>query len=272
MSNDIVRYEVKNEQLKRYVKFFWELKIDYVRLNHKLIPQRNINLRLNLSDTPHYMLREGKEYLLEKAYFTGLQSESLNAWLKLEGDVDVIGICFEPYGLYPFFHKPMCEFSNRIIGAGEAGCEEFVKIIEDLKTITDTESKIDLIEKELLMLHDSTFDVPDEFINIFKNFLNKSSVQISQFCNDNRVNLRRLERMYNRYVGLSANSYNLLQRFHSSASQVLYRDYSKLSDVAFDNEYYDQMHFIKDFKRFAGNSPGNFKNRDDSLLQIGKFR
>ena len=103
MSNDIVRYEVKSEQLRRYIKFFWVLKIDFIRLNHKLIPQRNINLRLNLSDTPHYMLREGKEYLLEKAYFTGLQSESLNACLKLEGDVNVIGICFEPYGLYPLF-------------------------------------------------------------------------------------------------------------------------------------------------------------------------
>lgn len=272
MSNDIVRYEVKSEQLRRYIKFFWVLKIDFIRLNHKLIPQRNINLRLNLSDTPHYMLREGKEYLLEKAYFTGLQSESLNACLKLEGDVNVIGICFEPYGLYPFFHKSISEFSNRIIGSGEAVCEEFVKIIEDLKTITDTEPKIDLLEKELLLLHDSSFDVPDEFINIFNELINKSSVQISQFCNDKEITPRRLERMYNRYVGLSANTYNLLQRFHRSANQVLNRDYSKLSDVAFDHEYYDQMHFIKDFKRFAGNSPGNFVNRDESLLQIGKFR
>lgn len=69
MSNDIVRYEVKNEQLRRYVKFFWELKIDYVRLNHKLIPQRNINLRLNLSDTPHFMLREGKRVSARKCLF-----------------------------------------------------------------------------------------------------------------------------------------------------------------------------------------------------------
>jgi len=272
MDHDIVRYEVRSEKLKRYIYFFWVLKIDYIRLNHKLIPQRNINLRLNLSESPHFISVNGNMHLLERAYFSGLQSETLNAYLKLEGDVDVIGICFAPFGAYPFLKKPVSEFSNRIVGAGEAGCHDFLRFADVLKTIPNIDSRIEYLEKELNSLLENSINVPDDFIFIFNELVNKSSLQISEFCNNNGISPRKLERMYNKYVGLSANTYNLLQRFHRSANQVLNRDYSKLSEVAFDHEYYDQMHFIKDFKRFAGNSPGNFVRRDESLLQIGKFR
>jgi AraC-like DNA-binding protein len=83
--------------------------------------------------------------------------------------------------------------------------------------------------------------------------------------------MRTLERMYNKYVGVSANTYGTLNRFHKSLNQLLYTDYSKLSDLAFDNGYFDQMHFIKEFKRFAGNTPKNFIHQNNSILQIGKL-
>jgi AraC-like DNA-binding protein len=54
-------------------------------------------------------------------------------------------------------------------------------------------------------------------------------------------------------------------------NQLLKQDFSKLSDVAYDYGYCDQMHFIKDFKRFAGNTPKSFVTRNDSILQIGKL-
>ena len=83
--------------------------------------------------------------------------------------------------------------------------------------------------------------------------------------------LRSLERMYNKYVGVPANTYGTLNRFHVSMNRLLYSDYDKLSDLAFDNGYFDQMHFIRYFKRFAGNTPGNFVKQNDSILQIGKI-
>jgi hypothetical protein len=103
MQNEIRRFPVRHPLLKKYIKFFWELHVENQQLNHKIIPQRNINLRFNLNETPQYVCSDGKENLLEDVYFSGLQDHFRNTYLKLNGKVGVLGVCFFPEGFYPFF-------------------------------------------------------------------------------------------------------------------------------------------------------------------------
>ena len=92
-----------------------------------------------------------------------------------------------------------------------------------------------------------------------------------RFCEKNNISIRQLERMYVKYVGLPAISYNTLNRFHISVNQLLNTKFSKFSYLAYDNEYYDQMHFIREFKRFTGYTPKMFVSQNNSILQIGKM-
>jgi AraC-like DNA-binding protein len=272
MQKEIRKYPVQHPLLKNYIKFFWELHIEYSQLNHKIIPQRNINLRFNLNETPQYVCSNGKEHLLEDVYFSGLQDHFGNAHLKLNGKVDVLGVCFFPEGFYPFFKIPVSEFKNQLLGAREVGFKLANTISERLKEAPDIAARLDILENELALLLCNGNNTPENFRQIF-NALKQSdnSLQISEFCQRNNIGIRTLERMYNKYVGVSANTYGTLNRFHKSLNQLLYNDYSKLSDLAFDNGYFDQMHFIKEFKRFAGNTPKTFVHQNDSILQIGKL-
>jgi AraC-like DNA-binding protein len=271
MQNQIRRYQVQNSLLRKYIRFFWELRIDQAQLNHKLIPQRNINVRFNLSDTPHYVCKDNNESLLEDVYFLGLQNQFANAFLKLNGKVNILGICFEPDGVYPFLKIPVSEFKNQILGADEIGFKIAKEISERLKEASDITSKLVILENELLSLLNNSCQIPANFRIIFNALNKENSLQLTEFCRQNNISLRRLERMYIKYVGLSANSYNTLNRFHGSLNQLLNTGFSKLSDLAYDNEYFDQMHFIKEFKRFTGNTPKNFINQNNSILQIGKL-
>jgi AraC-like DNA-binding protein len=272
MPNEIKRYPVQHPLLKNYIRFFWELRIDYAQLNHKIIPQRNINLRFNLNDTPHYACSDGREQLLEDIYFSGLHDHYRNTNLKLNGKVNVIGVCFFPEGFYPFLKIPVSEFKNQMLGAREIGFKLAKTISERLKEVSDIASRLNILENELVLLLCNGNDTPEKFRHIF-NALKQSDnpLQISEFCERNNIGLRTLERMYNKYVGVSASTYGTLNRFHKSLNQLLYEDHSKLSDLAYDNGYFDQMHFIRDFKRFAGNTPKNFVHKKDSILQIGKI-
>ena len=49
------------------------------------------------------------------------------------------------------------------------------------------------------------------------------------------------------------------------------KEFTSLTSVAYDGDYYDQAHFIKDFKEFTGVSPKNFyaNNLKLSTLFIG---
>jgi AraC-like DNA-binding protein len=272
MQTEIKRYPVRHPLLKNYIRFFWELQIDNAQLNHKIIPQRNINLRFNLSETPQYANTDGKEHLLEDIFFSGLQDNFRNTHLKMNGKVHMLGICFFPDGFYPFFKIPVSEFKNQLVGACEAGFKLAKVISEKLREADRVESRLTILENELLILLVNSEQTPEKFRQIF-NALKQSdsTLQISEFCRRNNIGIRNLERMYNKYVGVSANTYATLNRFHKSLNQLLYNDYSRLSDVAYDNGYFDQMHFIKDFRRFAGDTPKSFVHQNNSILQIGKL-
>jgi AraC-like DNA-binding protein len=272
MHHEILRYHVQHPLLKNYIKFFWEFRVDNLQVNHKLIPQRNINLRFNLSDTPHILSINGGDHLLDNVYFSGLQDHYMNAHLKLSGKVHTLGICFFPEGFYPFVKIPVSEFKNQLVGGFEAGLRWTKSISERLKEAADVRTRLDIIEKELVLLLIHNNDSYESFQKTFMALKHgENSVQISDFCRQNNIGIRNLERMYNKYVGVPANTYGTLNRFHSSMNRLLYKDFSKLSDLAYDNGYFDQMHFIKEFKRFAGITPKAFVNKNDSILQIGKL-
>ncbi|MNY79127.1 DNA-binding transcriptional regulator ChbR [compost metagenome] len=48
-------------------------------------------------------------------------------------------------------------------------------------------------------------------------------------------------------------------RFQASLNQLRAQSYDKLSDIAFEQEYADQSHFIRNFKEFTGLTPFQFR-------------
>lgn len=212
------------------------------------------------------------DHLLEDVFFSGMQDRFINASLKVNGKVDVLGICFLPEGFYPFLKIPVSEIRNQLIGAVEAGCKKINTISAQLKEAQNVNTRLSILETGLVRLIGNDKQTPENFRRIsneLKNFENSS--QISTFCRNNDISIRQLERNYARYVGISAKSFITLNRFQNSMNQLLFKDYSKLSDIAYSNGYFDHMHFIKEFKRFAGNTPKSFVNQNNSILQIGKL-
>lgn len=272
MYHEIKTYPVRHPLLRKNIRFFWEIRAEHMQLNHKLIPQRNINMRFNLGETKQYVHLNGSDFSLEDVWFSGLQDHYLNAHLKLSGKVHIFGICFYPDGFYPFLRIPVAECKNLLPGTCEAGFRLAQSICDRLKDARDTAARLDILEEELLTLFVNGHDTPEKFRLIFNALRNsENSFQITEFCNRNNIGLRKLERMYNKYVGISASTYSTLNRFHNSLNLLLRKDYAKLSDLAYDNGYFDQMHFIKVFKRFAGETPKKFLLQKNSILQIGKL-
>lgn len=271
MNNEITRHPVVNPILRKYIKFFWTLTIDYIDLNVSLIPQQNINIRFNLSETQHYFKRNNLQKRLDEVYFMGLHNHHPSTKLLVNGNVDILGICFQPDGVYPFFKTPLSEFSNHILGVTDIGLTNFLEINQRLKEASNTITRLDLLEEELLKSLRESSKTPENFHQIFLTASNGKPINLNEFCRSNNLSLRQLERLYLKYIGLPASTYNTLRRFHGSMNQVLQTDHSKLSDVAYDYDYFDQTHFIREFKRFTGTSLKSFIKTKDSILHIGEL-
>lgn len=268
----IKKHPVRHSLLKNYIRFFWTINMTDAHLNHTLIPQRNINLRLNLNDTPWFLNTDAENKKLENAFFTGLQDHNQNFRMKVDGPTDVLGICFMSDGFYPFFGVLVSEFRNNVYGADEAGFTELCRIGERLREIPDLDTRISVVENSLVALLLSGNHENKLFRKIFIALKQcDAPTKIEEFCIQENIGLRQLQRLYNKHVGLSASTYGTLNRFHNSLNELLRNNFNKLSDLAYDNGYYDQMHFVRDFKRFSGNTPKDFIRNNNSILQVGKL-
>lgn len=68
---------------------------------------------------------------------------------------------------------------------------------------------------------------------------------------------RQLERLFKRFVGLSPKYYARIIRFNY-IFQLLNSGTSSWADIVYQSGYYDQSHFIRNFKAFTGEDPSGY--------------
>ena len=71
------------------------------------------------------------------------------------------------------------------------------------------------------------------------------------------ISSRYLQKIFLNYSGLSLNLFSKIARFQKSIHLVVNKD-SSLTTIANQCGYFDQSHFIKDFKFFTGSAPSRF--------------
>ena len=83
-------------------------------------------------------------------------------------------------------------------------------------------------------------------------------LSVGELSKQTNVNPRQLERKFASGVGLSPKQLLKIIRLQASLKLMLNNNYESLTVIAHENDYYDQAHFIKDFKEFTGVTPKEF--------------
>lgn len=72
------------------------------------------------------------------------------------------------------------------------------------------------------------------------------------------VNERTFQRLFKKYVGITAGQYRRICQFQLSFTQLRSKKFGKLTDIAYDNGFADQSHFIRSFKDFTQITPHDY--------------
>lgn len=265
-----IKYQAKNPILKHLIKYFWVIQSNHpVIINHKLLPVGNIDIIMNFSPTIKYISDSKTEIVPKCFHFNGIRDRYY--YINQTGKLNVFGISFFPTGLYPLLKIPLSEFTNQTIEL-DLLLNKFTSQIEEKLSITDSISeKFDLIEKELAGLIDIEL-IPKEITQIFNVFSsNTNHLDIHHFCDHYGINQRKLERIFNKYIGISPKKYLRLNRFQGVLNEIIKQKNKNLISLAYENDYYDQTHFIKDFKSLTGSSPSQFSNERKSVKEIIEY-
>lgn len=69
---------------------------------------------------------------------------------------------------------------------------------------------------------------------------------------------RTFQRIFKKYVGTTPNQYRRICQFYFAFARLRGRNYDKLTDIAYTHGYFDQSHYIRSFKEFAGTTPNDY--------------
>jgi methylphosphotriester-DNA--protein-cysteine methyltransferase len=81
---------------------------------------------------------------------------------------------------------------------------------------------------------------------------------INSILKDDLSKRRQLERKFMKQIGISPKQLGKVIRLQTALKMLLNQQSESFTTIAYESEYYDQAHFIKDFKEFTGTTPKEF--------------
>lgn len=86
----------------------------------------------------------------------------------------------------------------------------------------------------------------------------KGVANVQQLAEKFNLSTRQFERKFKEYSGFSPKLFSRIIRFQAALKEYENRKYKSLTEITHECGYYDQSHFIHDFKAFSGYHPKHY--------------
>lgn len=192
-----------------------------------------------------------------------------HAELRISGMFNTIGIFFYPHALKSIFGLNADELTDTCIDLDMMEDEQGFRLSEQLSNLTSCQAQIDTLCSYLLAQLTRNDQYADKAMQHVLDRIKQANgnISVKALREELQLSERSFERKFKQHIGITPKLFTRISRFQASMELLRQSDYNKLSDIAFENEYADQSHFIRAFKEFAGFSPFQFQKRSKELIE-----
>jgi len=188
--------------------------------------------------------------------------------LQFSGAVTAIGIRFHPAGAFPFLDVSAYELTNGMAGLDDLNLKTSASLYEQLLTVPSLHQKIALIENWLLHLLNTRREIPPIIFQSLDMLQGShGQIQIHDLAQEIAISERQLQRLYKEQIGISPKQFARLQRVNH-ARDILKIAHDPFAEIGFSAGYYDQSHFIREFKSVVGMTPEQYQRRHQKRTQL----
>ncbi len=174
-----------------------------------------------------------------------------------EGAGRAFCIKFRPGAFYPFVNVPVSGFTDKRISLSEVFGPAGQALETAIRAAKEDEPSIEIAEQFLRSRHPQQDDAVALIHRIIERIAaDRALTRCSHLEQEFHVTERTLQRLFSRYVGVSPGWVIRRYRIHDAVNRLEQGEVVDWPALAVDLGYFDQAHFIKDFKQLIGVSPG----------------
>ncbi|KAA2224011.1 helix-turn-helix transcriptional regulator [Chryseobacterium sediminis] len=257
--------------LAPYIKSFTVVTIDKDLTDEVFYPSGYIDLIINISGGAAATIINGKRKDTPDIELLGHLTLPTRLTVA-QGTVVLIARIY-PYAGILFFSDPLSEFTNYATDMYDVAKSESRDLYDRIIQANGLHTKINILETYFLqqLKKNETrlkkTKILQELSQQF--FMNHHILDLPVMAKDSGISERYIQKLYLTNMGISPSSFAAVIRFNKSLQMVLNTPQS-LTTIAYDCGYYDQAHFIKEFKKFTGISPSASRHsmiKNDTDLQ-----
>jgi Domain of unknown function (DUF6597) len=179
-----------------------------------------------------------------------------------------IGIEFNPEGAYRFFHLKLSEIKNQIYPLTDILGKAAKQLEEKIANAESPDTKLFFLQRFLLkqFMQYEADPIFEYCVKKIKSTKGKTTVRDLE--KKTGYTSRWLNMKFTDRLGISPKNLSSIIRFKQYYQALANNTEADFMQNDFYDYYYDQSHFLKDFKRFTGSLYKGFQNRTNEFGKI----
>ena len=195
-----------------------------------------------------------------KAWVSGMHKNHISISAHQNSEMFVIQL--EPYGGFPFIHRPIEQLNERVIPAEEIFGPDILAFRNNILSLEKSEDKFQACDHWLSDHFDPHKVPPPDLVNFVTAQQSNPVSQLPEIMAKYPRSQKHLIHLFKKYIGLTPKWYQRILRFNDLLKQIQNKENIAWADIAYRCGYTDQSHFIKEFKHFSGFNPREFIKKD----------
>ena len=253
-----------HEELSELIECYWMMQDqDTASKIQKIIPDGYTELIFNYGGL--YRIKMDGPWRLQTA---NLFAGQINSYFFLEntGATASFAIKMKPAAMTQLFGLNMYKYVDKISDINTFPHPQIAKLNSILIPFKNEQELIQRLDSHFLLLKKSACVNPlrRELRDVFES---NGTITVQELCAVGGKNERQLQRLFKKYIGISPKYYIRIIRFNY-IFQLLKEGMVNWTEVVFRSGYYDQSHFIRDFKCFTGEDPSAYNFKESNMANF----
>lgn len=253
-----------HHDLNHLIECYWMMQSDDPEPRiEKIIPDGFTELIFNYVDV--YKAKTKDEWSLQSPNLLAGQISSY-FYLQNTGVTGSFAIKLKPAALTQMFNLNMVQYLDKIVDLDTFPNQKLAALKEKLLPFKNEHHLKEVLDNHFFELaQDASRNPLKETLDLI--FNSNGMATVAEMTKAMGVSERQLERLFKKYIGLSPKYYSRIIRFNYIFRLI--KSKSKTwSEIVYESGYYDQSHFIRNFKAFTGEDPSSYFFEDNNMANF----